>query len=591
MKSRISFFNGTAFKKNLTRFAPLWGLYTVGLLMCLVLMAENGPEHWLYSDIVQSINIMPLANLGYALLCAQLLFGDLYNTRMCNALHAMPVRREGWFVTNLASGLLFSLVPTGVMTIGALIMSPFSKMINAWQIPLYWFLASNLQFLCFFGLAVFSAFCVGNRFAQAIIYGILNFVSIIAYWLVDTLYTPLFYGVKTASTPFERFCPFVSMIDGAFIDCERILDETYTDLTGVHSIYHGEFTLEGDWWYLWVCAAVGVVLMAAALQMYRKRKLETAGDFMAIRVLEPVFQVAYTMIVGTVFQFVVDDMFGLTQMPLFLVIGLAVGWFTGKMLTERNVRVFRVSNFLGFLLLAGVFALTLIGALLDPTGIEEWLPDAEEVKSVTVSTGHGYYSSDEITLEDTADIETIIAIHEEGFTDRIDEIDWFTLEAEGYDAREMIPVTIEYEMQDGSDHTRYYYYWVDEGGGAVLETYFTTVEAVFGTPDPDLDRFIPSSQSYGYSSAALRDILETADLQGLLEAVIADCEAGTMAQNYLYHRDAYALVWLSVSDYVPTENGDVIVQTEIEIYSDNENCVAWLEEQGFDLQAYIDAEG
>ena len=32
MKSRISFFNATVFKKNLTRFAPAWGLYTVLLV-------------------------------------------------------------------------------------------------------------------------------------------------------------------------------------------------------------------------------------------------------------------------------------------------------------------------------------------------------------------------------------------------------------------------------------------------------------------------------------------------------------------------------------------------------------------------------
>ena len=33
MKSRTSFFNPTALKKNLTRFAPAWALYGIGLLL------------------------------------------------------------------------------------------------------------------------------------------------------------------------------------------------------------------------------------------------------------------------------------------------------------------------------------------------------------------------------------------------------------------------------------------------------------------------------------------------------------------------------------------------------------------------------
>ncbi len=590
MKSRTSFFNSTVFVKNLTRFAPLWGLYTVGLVMCLILMANNGVEHWLYDNIAESLNLMPLANMGYALLCAQLLFGDLYSTRMCNMLHAMPVRREGWFLTNLLSGFVFSLFPTAVMALGAVFLSPFSEMINAWQIPLYWFLASNLQFLCFFGLAVFSAFCAGNRFAQATIYGILNFGVIIAYWMADTLYTPLFYGVATKFEPFQLFSPFVYMIEGQFIDCTRILDQEYmTEAGNWVYIHHGEFTLDSDWWYLWVCAAVGVALMLVALQMYRRRKLESAGDFMAIRGLEPVFQVVYTLIVGCVFQFVVDDMFGLTQMPLFLVVGLGVGWFTGRMLLERSTRVFYKKSWLGFLATSAVFALTLVVAAMDPFGVETWLPKAEEVESVTVSTDHGSYHNDEITLEDTADIEVILGIHEEAFTQRIDRRREITVDDVVY---ETIPVTIRYKLKDGSTKTRYYYVWANKGKSAVLRSYFSAVESIFGTENPDLDAILASELGWGYYWEEMGNALEHADTRSLLEAIIADCQAGTMAQHYVYGRGYVDLFNVSISlREVEKENGRIITaRKEISIHSGNENCVRWLEELGVDVQAVI-AEG
>ena len=66
MKSRISFFDGAVFKKNLTRFAPAWGLYTLCLLLGLLLMAGSGLEYWLPSNLGECIQIMPIINCGYA---------------------------------------------------------------------------------------------------------------------------------------------------------------------------------------------------------------------------------------------------------------------------------------------------------------------------------------------------------------------------------------------------------------------------------------------------------------------------------------------------------------------------------------------
>ena len=41
MKSRTLFFDKTVLKKNITRFAPVWALYTVLLMMFLGIMAEG----------------------------------------------------------------------------------------------------------------------------------------------------------------------------------------------------------------------------------------------------------------------------------------------------------------------------------------------------------------------------------------------------------------------------------------------------------------------------------------------------------------------------------------------------------------------
>ena len=109
MKSRISSSKFTALRKDITRFAPAWGIYTVLSLLYVILLWNDN-----FYGITGTFQFMATVNFVYAGICAVLLFGDLYNSRLCNALHAMPMRREGWFATHLVAGMLFCIVPNCV---------------------------------------------------------------------------------------------------------------------------------------------------------------------------------------------------------------------------------------------------------------------------------------------------------------------------------------------------------------------------------------------------------------------------------------------------------------------------------------------
>ena len=115
MKLRTSFFNPGVLQKDLTRFAPLWGLYTIFTLFYVFLAWEDHSSAAAFardaSDIMQAMGVV---NFCYAGLCALLLYSDLFTARLTNALHAMPLRREGWFLTHLAAGMLFCLIPNGL---------------------------------------------------------------------------------------------------------------------------------------------------------------------------------------------------------------------------------------------------------------------------------------------------------------------------------------------------------------------------------------------------------------------------------------------------------------------------------------------
>lgn len=594
MKSKISFCNGTAFRKNLTRFAPAWILYTVCLLLGLVMLSDSGVEYWLSANIAIGISFMGMVNLGYGLLTALLLFGDLTNSRMSNALHALPLRRETWFCTNVLSGLFFSLIPSVIMTVPAFIASFFSAVENGWQIPLYWLLGTNLQYLFFFGLAVLCMMLSGSRVGAAVIYCIVNFAAYLAYFLADVVYVPHLPGVVTQLEPFALFCPVIMMINHRFLETQQIKDFYGYNADGSEKYQlYGTFALTEEWWYLWVCAAIGAVLLLLALLMYRKRKLECAGDMMATRKLEPVFLVLFSLVAASAFQlaYVAINGYEAYGSAIFLWGGLAVGWFAGLMLLRRSSRVFSGKGFLGLAALAAALGLSLLLNSMDVFGITTWVPKAEEVKAANVRLSY----MTNVTLEEQEDIEDLIRLHTLAADARLGgEMTAVNRPVELADGTGTV-IGIEYELKDGSTAAREYFILIDSEAGDIAAKFFSRIEAIF-------------TEGY-YTSWANRDVFTTEDLmelldtpermvfagvpvpeelmtreqaEKLLEAILADSKAGNLVQHAAFHPEpVYRDEALDIEywSYQMTLNfpKDTVV---LDVYPECEHILAWLEENG-----------
>lgn len=524
MKSKISFCNLTALKKNLTRFAPAWVLYGVFWLLILIMVLDSeGTGVWFAHSMAESLQFTPFVNMAYAFLCAQLLFGDLYNSRMCNALHAMPMRRETWFCTNVLSGILFSLIPNFViMLLSSLFME--SGIVMA---PL-WLLGMTLQFLFFFGVAVFSAYSVGNRFAMALVYIIINGFSMIAYWLLDSLYAPQLYGIRIDETPFTWFCPIFYMISTPAVLYE------FTS----HGIYvvNGPFIyLEEGFWYTGICAAIGIGFMALALLLYRKRNLECAGDFVSVKAFAPVFLVLYCLCGGAV-CYMFFSLFVGEESLFFLLVGMLIGWFTGRMLLERTVRVFRLKSFIG----CGILLLVLFGSLLltalDPLGITRWVPKANAVNGVHIVTGgsrYDYYKEGSNYLDSAEDIETVLALHRYGINHR---------DAD-YNGELDVALTIDYTLKSGVTTSRNYVIDVNTPEGQALEKILSRPQIVLGTEVTDAKSFAETLVLMRCESdgAIVGDRMVE-----LIDAIIKDCNEGNMAQDWNFHNDEATTIWLSM---------------------------------------------
>ena len=611
MQSRKSCFNRAAFVKNLTRFAPVPALYTLLLLLLLLVNWKQAgdiyPEYHFLTQTNQIFGWTAILNLGYACLMAQLLFGDLYNTRMCNALHALPLRRETWFLTNVTSGLVYSLIPTAIAALVLMPMLMSTIFVGAWKIALWYFLAANVEFICLFGIAVFCAMVVGSRFTMVAGYGLINFGSGILYWLVNTVYTPMLYGMVTPSALAEKLMPMQYMLN-IHVDVDdsvrhSLFDEVGRLITGVQSTY--TITGLGS---LGMLAIVGVVFAVLGLLLYHFRNLECAGDAVCSRKLVPVFQVLSALFVAAAAEFAASEFMGYGSMDglkfLFLFSGLIVGWFAGKMLVERSARVFRPRNWLGLGILAAVLAVSMGLTKLDVLGLEERMPEIGDITSVELN---GY------KMEDRSDIETVLKLHNLALGDRVEAFGAYVLEENGEYVRmedstyrywqegDPLPqqrvadtCNLAYTLKDGRTVRRSYNVWVDSAAGEIPRKLLSRWDAVNsdiveinGKTVETLPLVLDSIENVYCSTKdgkTPENLKNRAAAESLIRAIQADCEAGTMAQNEAYHEGVFA---------IPQDDGDTYENRSayislssknyswnVTVYTDCENTIRWMRENG-----------
>ena len=551
MKLRTSFFNPTVFKKDLTRFAPTWALYTVGLFMMLAVCLDAPSDYRKAESIVETISLMAGLNLGYALLNGQLLFGDLFNSRHVNALHAMPLRRECWYFTHVVSGIAFSFVPNLVMALVASLM-----MGGGWMVPFWWLLAVTMQYVCFFGIAVLSALCVGNRFAMVLVYGIINFISLILYWFYDAIYELLLYGVVVDSDIFNRFCPVVRLASQGY---EMVVINAETEASVVRTVEFGT-----GWGYAAICAAVGVAALAVALLLYRRRKLESAGDFMAVRPLEPVFLGLYTLSVAAFFQ-MFSELFSQSEY-IFLGLGILIGFFTGLMLLKRTIRVFQPKALLACVLVYVVFAGSMILTAVDPLGVTRRVPKAQQVACVYITPSQYNFSGSSVhRVEDSENIEKAVALHRAILDGKTTAVPF----------EDDTSVCISYVLKNGKTIRRYYTgVDINSEAGQLVKYFYNRTEYILNGKPEDVLKGLKNVYFIDYMYDHNANFPAHIG-QGLMEAVIADCEAGVMNQHWVYRAENTSVGWMEF-EWV-NEQGQSFY-TSVEIPENAVNTIAYLEE-------------
>ena len=184
MRSGTSYFNKTLFAKHFARFWPIWGLYGLIWTVCLPLGILAGSRSgWMAADA----RVLPLNYLDttgwfsaatllaavFGLLAAMAVFSYLYSARSVSLFHALPLRREGLFLTSYLAGLGFLILPNLAVFLLALAAEAacgavvFSSLFT-------WLVVSSLLGLFFYSFAVFCAMFTGHILALPAFYVVLN---------------------------------------------------------------------------------------------------------------------------------------------------------------------------------------------------------------------------------------------------------------------------------------------------------------------------------------------------------------------------------------------------------------------------------
>lgn len=390
MRSGTSFFNKELYRKTVNRFWPLWA---INLVIWLFVLPLNGltnlrvePERFLRyfsRDVGETVEGFGLwFALFMGLFVAMAVCSHMYNNRSANFMGALPVRREGQFISTYLAGLTILVGPNLLVAVLTLLVEVAGGAVE-WVPLLYWLLAMFVVEFFFYSFAVCLGQFTGHILALPVYYAIFNAIVIVAYWLLDWVLGEFYFGFVVLSVGLDiaqLFTPVAALNSVSF----------NWDLFSEVPLKY-VYSLEGEF-YLVFYAVAALVLAGCALLLYRRRHLETAGDAVAVRAMRPVFKYGVAACSGMCLGYVTSQMLGLSSLGLMIAIvvwGL-IGYFAAQMILDKTVRVFKKWKGAAAVTLAFLLLFAAVG--FDLFGYETRVPDAQDVESVQLYGLGGVYN-------------------------------------------------------------------------------------------------------------------------------------------------------------------------------------------------------
>ena len=534
MTSKTSCFNSGLMRRSLLKGAPLWGLWLLFWLLLLPVYLLTRQDLGSFELTRYLYNCLAVAGtfgaFFYGLAVAWLQFAWLYRTRSAYHYASLPIRRETQFVSRYLAGLLFHLGPALVVTL--LTMAAGAAKGENVVLPALIFLAvSTLMFLFYYGLSVFCAHLTGHVAAMPVLYLIANFLAPVLEVVLLMVANVLLFGLSAS----QHLWP--AWLSPLYYSLNR-------DIFSVERLYEGAGKTIGyvftGWKPVLLFGAAGLVLAILAFLLFRRRRMESAGDVIAVSWLKPVFRYGVTLCCGLTLGMIIATLilnssqihFG--TLLVCILFASVVGFLAAEMLLEKTIRVFQKKNFLrlGGALVA--MTLLLLACRYDIFGFTRYVPEADEVVSVSLDGGKAVANS---TV-----IEKTIALHQEIVANR-HEVEENRGSFRAY--------RITYYLKDGGRVERYYRLPIGDYSDPDPSSLGYRMEVLVNDPVVLLENYFFTSDqirldsiSVEYSSGEFGTYeqinMTPAQGENLLEAMRKDVSLGYLGKTGLLAEDGVA---------------------------------------------------
>lgn len=526
MRSRTSYFNATLFFKTVTRFWPLWffyfGVWFIGMPLVLYSnLAWGARLTTMQSNVcLGASSLGVLIGLPASCVAAMAVWSFMYSARSTSAMACLPVRREGVFLSVSLGGIAPLLAVNVLIFLLSLGVQAIHGMVDV-GILAQWLCAVSLQLVFYYGFALMCAQLTGSWAVLPPLYLVLNFTSYVIERVISSVLSNFVYGAYYGiySDVVLALSPPLWMVNHFTMQYER----TYNDANQSFEVVR--YYLEG-WGTLLVYAAVGLAFAALALWLYRRRRMESAGDVVAVNILKPVFKYCMTfgcaICIGTMLYVLTFDggysmsailfgtMYWLDGRPMgqwpaivflivLMLVGAFIGYFAAEMLIHKSFRVWRGRRrWAGLGVSALIIVALMLSVELDLYGYERYIPDPSNVERVYVSNDSYYYShsfdsegggtlSEPENIADVVELHRSIVEHKTWYENN----EWRSADPEELRYIRSMYLSIDYELKNGKHITRSYRNLGFMVNNPDTQTDARALQALLNTPEAIVTRKVP----------------------------------------------------------------------------------------------------
>ena len=447
MPSERTFFNKAIYKRSLSRFWIIGAAYAVVLCFLTLMCGQyfnseftEMSEYVSYSILSNLTRREILAAAAAAVVMAVAVYGWMFRKTSAAYISALPVTREALLISSMLAALTLLILPCIIAMLVSLLLYGGGPL---WTPYLLCSAAAVvLMNIAFFGLASFCTVFTGNAAVLPALY-------------VIALYG--FVGIEVVTRYIAEFLLFGVRGTGWEL---AVLSPVYYFSNNYVGSYSHAIPLTA------IYAAAGVILAGLAVIFFRHRRMEAAGETIAVPALRPLFRWGLAavgalgmalLILKTVFN-VGSYAAGNDGTParvailLFaMLFGAAVGWFGADALMRKTLRVFD-RHWKGLGVFCALLCALVIGCEFDVFGVERYQPEVDEIGYAAVN-GWGEY--DETRIMQPENLEALLSLQKDIIANK-----------KAYERQQgpgIFPLTIEYYGTDGKLLARRVYtYATDE---------------------------------------------------------------------------------------------------------------------------------